>query len=135
MLSIVPNGIYALSFRAAPKHSQDAGETAFGLAIVRNGRLFGSDRGGCVISGQLMASPQEMCAFDGSICAPAHGELITGSVTGPSDLTIAVHAVAIDDAKVLRFRADVAGQPVHVTARYVGPLPRDLPFSGHGCGP
>jgi hypothetical protein len=124
MLPIICDGVYALSFRS----SRDTGDPATGLAIVRDGCLFGSDPGGCIIHGVLVGpqAPQTSSHFEGSISVPPDSELITGHSAGTQGLYLSVQAIARSCAEALLFVADVAGHSVEVTARYVGPVPRDL---------
>jgi hypothetical protein len=124
MLPILCDGVYALSFRS----SHDTSDPATGLAIVRDGCLFGSDPGGCIIHGVLVGprAPQASSHFEGSISVPPDSELITGHTAGTDGLYLSVQAVARCCAEALLFVADVAGHSVEVTARYVGPVPRDL---------
>jgi hypothetical protein len=124
MRPIFTDGVYALSFSSL---SDPAGEASTWLAIVRSGRVMGSDPCGCVLSGQLVVADNCPPHFEGSLTVPPDGELITGLRAGPHGLSLPIRAaVAQDGNGVPRFVADVDGRALDVSVSYVGRLPNEF---------
>ncbi len=118
---MLEDGIYGLQYQAEREGKAGAGS---GLAVLRAGKVLGSDPWGGVFSGS--------CEFDAEtrrskvrlqFDVPPEGELITGFCAGPTgavlDIVGAVEGASPQAATVV----DVAGTPVRVELTYLGPLP------------
>lgn len=115
------DGLYGLQYRASCDGVSDGGNA---LAVLRDGRILGSDPWGGVFAGS--------CEFDPAAClnrvrlrfeVPPEGTLITGFSAGPDgavlDIVGACKPASPDSALVV----EVAGAPVSVRLTYLGPLP------------
>jgi hypothetical protein len=117
---MLDNGVYELSFQ----HSGPLGaEFGDGLALVRDGRILGSDRFGGVFTGSCQPDP----AGDGSLvelrlAIPPHAELITGFTAGADGATLRISTCLHRAAPVAKGVVEIAGEPIEVQVTYVGPL-------------
>lgn len=121
-LRMLENGIYGLHYRAAGQEREaDAGRA---LAVLRDGKILGSDPWGGVFAGSCEFDPagrinKVRLRFD----VPPDGTLITGFSAGPAgavlDIVGAVQRAGSEMATVV----EVAGTPVSVQLTYLGPLP------------
>ncbi len=118
---MLEDGIYGLRYTAVCDGKSDAGR---GLAVLRCGRILGSDPWGGVFVGSCEFDPdvrlnKVRLQFD----VPPEGTLITGFSAGPAgavlDIVGAVSAAAPSATTVV----EVAGTPVAVELTYLGPLP------------
>lgn len=119
---MLDEGLYGLSYRAE-KASEPAGGDA--LAVLRNGKILGSDRWGGVFAGSYTydaAGKQNRVhvRFD----MPPDGTLVTGYCAGPSGATLDIVADFQRATPVSHAVVDVAGQPVAIELTYIGPLPK-----------
>ena len=118
-------GVYGLSFRgagsAAPAPHAECVEA---LAILRAGKILGSDRWGGIFRGFLEFDP---VARQSKICVrmdvPPDGELITGFAAGPDGASFDIVAEFGQSAPMALTTIDVAGHPVDVEFQFLGPLP------------
>lgn len=118
----LPDGIYSLIYSVAV----DGGEaTSHGLAMVRNGAIIGSDAAGSLIEGHFEPAASGSCRVRARLAIPAGGVLLTGLAAGDEGLEIDLVARPIG-ATGLKFKADVAGVTVEITAAFAGPLPKAL---------
>jgi hypothetical protein len=116
------DGIYGLSFesRAVDGSGRDRGE---GLAVLRAGRIVGSDPHGGVFIGSYQydaARGDDLVTV--RISVPPHGVLLTGFEAGPDGAVVEVSARFAEPRPVASAVVDVAGAPVEVELRYVGAL-------------
>lgn len=114
------NGIYKIGYRS-PNDDTGSGEHA--LAVLRDGRILGSDRLGAFFTGEtgLWPTGEDDVAIE--LTVPPFGELINGFIAGPAGAKVKIRS-RLDPAKTSQtFVADVAGQPVEVELSYLGPLP------------
>jgi hypothetical protein len=120
---MLANGIYDLRYSAAQDSTSDAGS---GLALLRDGKILGSDPWGGVFVGS--------CEFDAAACIstvrlrfeiPPEGKLITGFNAGPAGAVIDIVGAIADGAPAATTVVEVAGAPVNVELTYLGPLPKE----------
>ncbi len=114
------NGIYKVCYR---NPMDGDGHSEEGLAILRDGKIIGSDRHGGVFVGE----PGRYSANDEDVSVeltvPPGGELVTGLVAGPAGATFKIRS-RFNSAKLQQFVvADVGGAPVEIQLSYLGPLP------------
>lgn len=118
---MLEDGIYGLRYTALCEGKPDASN---GLAVLRGGKILGSDPWGGVFAGSCEFDPEARLnkvrlQFD----VPPQGTLITGFSAGPAgavlDIVGDVEAASPSAATVV----EVAGTPVSVELTYLGPLP------------
>ena len=119
-------GIYGVTYRGrARNHScdqdQPGGEA---LAVLRNGKILGSDRWGGIFSGSYEFDPVAgLNKVHVRIDVPPDGELITGFAAGPKGATFDI-VVSLERATPkAAATVSVAGEPVDVEFSFLGPLP------------
>lgn len=125
-------GIYGLTFkdprrgvcRADENGAAALHEDAEALAILRNGKILGSDRWGGVFSGTYFFDPLSGCnRVQVRLELPPEGELFTGFAAGNEGASLEIVA-AFDRAEtIVVTTVDIAGHPVDVELAYIGPLP------------
>jgi len=127
---MLENGIYGLQYTAAHEGGTDGGSA---LAVLRDGKILGSDPWGGVFVGSCEFDPEARLntvrlRFD----VPPEGVLITGFSAGPTgtvlDIVGTVERVAPNATTVI----EVAGAPVSVQLTYLGPLPSQQPRRASG---
>jgi hypothetical protein len=115
------DGIYGLAYR-----SGEAGEVSFsdGLAVLRAGRILGSDKYGGIFKGS--------CEYDAGAGVsrvhvrfeiPPNGVLITGHCAGSEGAALEVSCVVERPAPCSKATFNVHGQTIAVELTYIGPLP------------
>jgi len=116
---MLENGLYDLRFQPVAEAHSDSGSA---LAILRNGKILGSDPWGGVFTGS--------CEFDAAarmtkvrVCldVPPEGELITGFSAGPEGATLDI--VGAFKQATPETVVNVAGAGVKLRLTYLGPLP------------
>lgn len=118
---MLEDGIYGLQYTAAHEDAREGGQA---LAVLRDGKILGSDPWGGVFTGTCEFDPAERLnkvrlRFD----VPPEGILITGFSAGPAGAVVdIVGAIARTPAEATTV-VDVAGTPVSVALTYLGPLP------------
>ena len=114
-------GLYALRYI----HSNDnQRETGGALAVLRSGKILGSDRWGGVFTGSYdFDAATETNTMHVRLSVPPNGELITGHEAGSEGTTIDIVGTFERAAPLSSSTVDVAGQPVDVELTYLGPLP------------
>ncbi len=121
---MLPDGIYGLSFEIGCSASSGA-DTARGdgLAVLRGGRIVGSDPNGGLFKGH--------CRYDAGcgeaviqvqLAIPPNGVLLTGLQAGPEGAFIDVSGRFPPATPVSSAVVDVGGAPLRVELRYVGRL-------------
>ena len=122
---MIDEGLYNVEYRSPEQFG--LGPTAASgsaLAVLRNGKILGSDRWGAVFMGSYEFDPvSETNAVHLRLHIPPEGELITGFAAGPEGAIIEVAGQFDRAAPVSRAVADIAGQPLEVTMTYLGALP------------
>ncbi len=122
---MIDEGLYNLEYRSTGSHGVDAdGTVGSALAVLRNGKILGSDRWGVVFMGSYEFDPvSETNAVHLRLHVPPQGELVTGFAAGSEGAIIEVAGQFERAAPVSRTIADIAGQPLEVTMTYLGALP------------
>jgi hypothetical protein len=118
---VAHEGVYGLSFTAPPQ--ADSGERVEGLAVLRGGRVLGSDPHGGVFTGHYYydaARGEAVIAV--RLAIPPNGVLLTGLDAGPDGLLVDISGRFAPAKPVSSGVVDVAGAPIAVELRYVGPL-------------
>ena len=107
----------------SPRHTT-ASRGGSGLAVLREGKVLGSDPLGAVFTGTYEFDPaRQLNKVRLRLDVPADGVLVTGFSAGPSGATLdIVGAFAGTSAETTAF-IQIAGAPVGVQIRYLGPLP------------
>ncbi len=94
------------------------------LAILRDGKILGSDRCGGLFSGTCEFDPVAgLISIKIRVDVPPDAQLITGFAGGPTGATIHISAAVEAATKTASTTVDVAGQPVDVAFAFLGPLP------------
>lgn len=120
---MIDEGLYNVEYRSARLCDRD-GDCGSGLAVLRNGKILGSDRWGAVFMGSYEFDPvKETNAVHLRLHVPPEGQLITGYSAGPEGAILEVSGQFDRAAPVARTVADVAGHPLEVTMTFLGALP------------
>ncbi len=118
---MLENGLYALRFAASLNGEPEEGR---GLAVLRDGKVLGSDPMGAVFSGTYeFDARRNLNKFRLQLEIPAGGILITGFTAGPEGASLDVvgaFADALDDGSAF---LQIDGAPLGVQIRYLGPPP------------
>jgi hypothetical protein len=121
---MLKDGLYNLRYRAEGSGRDRGAEGGAGLAILREGRVLGSDPWGGLFVGS--------CAFDSEtrrnllrlrLEVPPDGELITGFSAGPAGAVLDIVGAVASTPPATTTVVEVAGAPVSVELTYLGPLP------------
>lgn len=114
------NGVYKVCYRSP---LDEPGFHDHALAVMRDGKIIGSDRMGGVFTGEERCAPRAGDSVSVKFTVPPGGELITGFVAGPKGANVKIKT-PLDPEKLAQFAViDVAGEPVEVEVIYLGPLP------------
>jgi hypothetical protein len=118
---MLEDGIYGLRF--AGSHDGDPAD-GDGLAVLRAGKVLGSDPLGAVFTGTYeFDAARQLNKVRLRLDVPPDGVLVTGYAAGPAGATLdVVGAFAGSPADTTAF-IQIAGAPVGVQIRYLGPLP------------
>ena len=122
---MLEDGIYGLDYRAQDAHGEDGGRA---LAILRDGKILGSDPWGGLFTGLYDYDPRHCLnkvrlRFD----VPPEGVLVTGFCAGPTGATLDIVGAFERTAPKMVTVVDVSGTPVEVQLTYLGPLPGEKP--------
>jgi hypothetical protein len=120
---MLDEGLYGLKYSSATDRG-DVPEAGDGLAVLRNGKILGSDRWGGVFAGTYeFDSLMQLNKVHVRLDVPPDADLVTGFQSGPEGATIDV--VAAFDRATPQSAAvvDVAGKSVEIELTYIGPLP------------
>jgi len=118
---MLEDGLYGLKYTTVCEGGSDAGSA---LAVLRNGRILGSDPWGGVFVGSCEFDPDAgldkvRLQFD----VPPEGKLITGFSAGPAGAVLDIVAAVEGASPLAATVVEVAGMPVNVELTYLGPLP------------
>ena len=118
---MLEDGIYGLDYRAQDARGEDGGRA---LAILRDGKILGSDPWGGLFTGLYDYDPRHCLnkvrlRFD----VPPEGVLVTGFCAGPKGATLDIVGAFERTAPKMVTVVDVSGTPVEVQLTYLGPLP------------
>lgn len=118
------DGVYGLSFESGPDFGGD-GRRAWGeaLAVLRGGVILGSDAHGGVFRGRYQYDPAHgEAVVDVQLVIPPHGVLLTGLAAGAHGASVDVSGRFRPERPVSTAVIDIAGVPVAVELRFMGPL-------------
>jgi hypothetical protein len=118
---MLEDGIYGLRFAASHDGEPEQGS---GLAVLRAGKVLGSDPLGAVFTGSYeYDAARQLNRVRLRLDVPPDGVLVTGFSAGPAGATLdIVGAFAGASAATTAF-VQIAGAPVGVQLTYLGPLP------------
>lgn len=117
---MLDEGLYSLTYKG-----EDNGRREFGdaLAVLRNGKILGSDRWGGVFTGSYEFDTAEAAGrVHLSIDIPPGGELVTGFAAGPHGAAVEIVS-RLESPSPAAAVIEVAGAPVEVHLKFLGPLP------------
>jgi hypothetical protein len=118
---MLEDGIYGLRYTTLGEGQADGGSA---LAVLRAGRILGSDPWGGLFVGS--------CEFDPEAClnkvhvqfdVPPEGRLITGFSAGPEGAVLDIVGTVARASPLAATVVEVAGAQVSVELTYLGPLP------------
>ena len=118
---MLSDGLYGLSYRA-----QESGEQvlAEGLAVLRAGQILGSDPWGAVFTGSCWHDlDHDVSLLRVRLDVPPFGELVTGHAAGPEGRQLDIEATFSSAEPGASAVVDVAGRPLAVELRFLGPIP------------
>lgn len=116
---MIDDGVYGLSFET-PARPGDGG-----LAVLRGGLILGSDPHGGVFRGRYRYDPAcGEATVEVRLAVPPHGVLLTGLEAGPEGAFLDVSGRFRPGRPVSSAVVDIAGTPVAVELRFMGPLAR-----------
>jgi transcriptional regulator with XRE-family HTH domain len=119
--AMLDEGIYEFVYRGEHDGEVD-GDSA--LAVLRNGRILGSDRSGGLFSGSYEHdAARDTNHIHVRLQVPADGILVTGFAAGLRGASLDITATIARAAPVSSTVVEVAGRPVQIELKYLGPLP------------
>ena len=119
---MLEDGLYALRFAATLDGEPEEGR---GLAVLRDGKVLGSDPMGAVFSGRYaFDAKRNLNKVRLQLDIPAGGVLITGFKAGPEGASLDVVGAFADAPGDGPAFLQIAGAPLGVQIRYLGPPPR-----------
>lgn len=119
--NMLDDGVYALDYRG-----EAAGEAASGdaLAVLRHGRIVGSDRLGGTFTGSYDFDPSSQTnTLHVRLAVPPGGTLVNGFSSGPDGTTLEIVGRFDRAAPVSKTSIEIAGKPVELKLTYIGPIP------------
>jgi transcriptional regulator with XRE-family HTH domain len=118
---MLDEGIYGFTYKGEHMGVRD-GDSA--LAVLRNGKILGSDRAGGVFAGSYEYDVvRQLNKVHVRMQVPPEGELVTGYAAGPDGAVLDI-AGSFERAEPYSTTVvEVAGRPVEITLSYLGPLP------------
>lgn len=118
---MLDEGIYGFTYKGEHMGVLD-GDSA--LAVLRNGKILGSDRAGGVFAGSYeYDSVNELNKVHVRMQVPPEGELVTGYAAGPDGAILDIAGNFQRAEPFSKAVIEVAGRPVEITLSYLGPLP------------
>ncbi len=119
----VDDGLYSLSYAASVADGVEA-VTGDAVALLKAGRIVGSDNGGGTFEGTYrFDTVRQTNHFHVWLRVPPAGELVTGLAAGEAGAIVEVIADLVRPGPVASTVAEVAGRPFGLTLAYLGPLP------------
>jgi hypothetical protein len=117
------DGLYSLMYGTSS--GSDKIDKNGGVALLRSGRIVGSDAGGAKFEGTYQFdSTRQTNHFHVWLRIPPAGELATGLDAGETGAMVEVVADLDHADPVASTVVHVGGQPLGLTLAYLGPLPR-----------
>jgi hypothetical protein len=118
---MLQDGIYGLHYASVGGGAAEAGNA---LAVLREGKILGSDPWGGVFTGSCEFDPgQRLSKVRLRLEVPPEGTLITGFSAGPAGATLEIVGAVARPAPEATAVVEVAGVPLSVQLTYIGPLP------------
>lgn len=118
---MLEDGIYNLRFAATHDGEPEDGS---GLAVLREGKVLGSDPLGAVFTGTYeFDAARGLNKIRLRLDVPPGGVLVTGYSAGASGATLDIAGAFTGSAAETTAFIQIAGAPVGVQIRYLGPLP------------
>jgi transcriptional regulator with XRE-family HTH domain len=118
---MLDEGLYGLSYTGEHLGEVDHGQ---GLAVLRNGKILGSDRWGGVFAGSYEYDPvSKTNNVHVRLEMPPDATLVTGFASGPDGATLDIVGAFERAAPVSSTVVEIAGVPVAIELTYIGPLP------------
>jgi len=118
---MLDEGLYGLSYAGEHQGEVDHGQ---GLAVLRNGKILGSDRWGGVFTGSYEYDPVSQANnVHVRLEMPPDAMLVTGFSSGPEGATLDILGAFERAAPVSSAVVEIAGVPVAIELTYLGPLP------------
>lgn len=117
---MLEEGLYCLEYRADRQGLE--GDSA--LAMLRDGRILGSDRFGGVFAGHYLCdakSSRETIKL--RMRVPPDGVLVNGFAAGPEGALIEIVASFESGSGDRQAQIEVAGRPMEIRITYLSPLP------------
>ena len=122
---MLENGIYGVNYRAAQAREEEYGSA---LAVLRDGKILGSDPWGGLFTGLYAYDAQdELNKVHLRFDVPPEGILVTGFCAGPAGATLDIVGAFEKSAPKMATVVEVRGAPVEVQLTYLGPLPSGKP--------
>ena len=115
------DGMYRVAYFSVeqPEREEDAA-----LAVVRDGKIMGSDpQGGVYISTGVLGIPNGAAQVALTAQIPPGGTLVTGFEAGADGASLAVSGLLDVNATAQRTTVTIGGQAVDIEVTYLGPLP------------
>lgn len=123
--AMIDEGVYGLSFEAPAPPGADCSASGQGLAVFRGGLILGSDPHGGVFRGRYHYDPARgEAVVQVRLAIPPHGVLLTGLAAGPEGAFVDVSGRFRPRHPISSAVVDIAGAPVAVELRFMGPLAR-----------
>jgi transcriptional regulator with XRE-family HTH domain len=120
---VFQDGLYSLTY-ATSSGGYDKTDTKSGVALLRSGRIVGSDPGGAKFEGTYQFdSTRQTNHFHVWLRVPPAGELVTGPETGETGAMVEVIANLDRADPVASTVVHVGGRPLGLTLAYLGPVP------------
>jgi transcriptional regulator with XRE-family HTH domain len=118
---MLDEGIYGLAYKGEYLGHHDGGDA---LAVLRNGKILGSDRWGGVFAGSYeYDAVGEINKVHVRIEVPPEGMLVTGFSAGATGATLDIVAAFERASPLSSTRVEIAGRPIDLELTYLGPLP------------
>jgi transcriptional regulator with XRE-family HTH domain len=122
-LPVFEDGLYSLTYDTSSGGYERADRTS-GVALLRRGRIVGSDAGGAKFEGTYQFdSTRRTNHFHVWLRVPPAGELVTGFDAGDTGATVEVVADLDRADPVASTVVHIGGRPLGLTLAYLGPLP------------
>jgi hypothetical protein len=118
---MLSEGLYGLSFRSMDR---DEPASADGLALLRHGKILGSDRyGGLFFGSYEPAAGRPVGRVRVRLEMPPGGTLVTGLSVGPEGAALDIECMLEGSPEAASAVIDVGGKPLAVAVRFLGALP------------
>ncbi len=117
---MLAEGVYLLNFESSQSSNLEREE---GLAVLRDGRIVGSDPNGGIFKGSYRFDAQRAEAVvDVRLAIPPNGVLLTGLRAGPEGAVLDLSGRFPAPAPASSATVNVGGAPLKVELRYMGRL-------------